>query len=161
MSFFGTTVLSAALMKEAFTHTGALVGRETFAHLDTSSVLALVVTNSSTLTGSPFFRRTITSLLMAAWARTLTLGCVTIAGPVDTGAGFIGSAAAVSFLDAAGFLAVAAFFFFAEESELAFGALPGAGPGWSSARRGWAAKPAISVTAKTNGFIFIFVGVEI
>src|SRR5881396_383234 len=102
-------------MKEALTHTAALVGSAILAHLAGSSVLGfLSVTSSSTFTWSPFFRRTMTSLLMAAWPRTFTLGCVTTAGPAVTGTGFIGSAAAAAdFLGAVADFFAAAFLFFA------------------------------------------------
>src|SRR5438128_11549187 len=109
-------------MKLELTQTVALVGKEIFAHLETSSVFALVLTSSSTFTWSPLFSRAITSLFTAACARTLTFGWLTTAGPGATTAGLIGSAVAVDFFgEAAGFFATAAFFFFAGCSEFAGG----------------------------------------
>src|SRR5207248_3794543 len=104
--FLGVTVLSVALMKLPFTQTVALVGSATLAHLAGSSVLGFFnVISSSTVTRSPFFKRTMTSLLIAAWPRTLTFGWVAMAGPGVTGAALSGSviAATVFFGVAAGF----------------------------------------------------------
>src|SRR5580704_6918505 len=131
------------------------------------------VTSPSTVTASPCLRRVMTSLLMWAWARTLTLFCLETAGAL------VASGATVISSDLSFFLGAGFFFGFLAAGLLVVGAGVSGGAGATAgavcAGGGWApggagkaggvassasttVKPVKSTAAQTRPcFIFIMI----